>query len=102
MREAYAAFFISLAILGVVNWSSNRSYKSIILALAGFMGATYFHGGMIVGAIVFMIIIGINNLIKLFKSPASSKNYINILVINLLIIITITYYVMGKIEIPKF
>ena len=101
MRESYACFFIALAILGVVNWSSTGSYKSIILALAGFTGATYFHGGLIIGLLVFIVIIGIIHLRRLFKSSISSKNYLKVLLINLSIVILIVYYVSGKFEIPK-
>ena len=68
MREIYICFFLLLALCGVVSWFKTESFKSIILALIGFIGATILHGAMLVGAIVFMTIVGIKNLKQLFKS----------------------------------
>ena len=53
LREPYITFFLMLAMIGVVDWVKTKSFKSIITATIGFIGATYFHGAMITGLVVF-------------------------------------------------
>ena len=59
MREVFLVFFLLLAIYGIVKWIKKNNFKSIFIALAGFIGATHFHGAMLVGALVFMFLVGI-------------------------------------------
>ena len=75
LREVYVCFFLLVAIYGVVNWTKNEDFKSIIIAMIGFIGAAFFHGAMLIGAITFIAIIFItsfNNVFGLLK-----YNFIN-------------------------
>ena len=68
MREVYIVFFILLSIYGVVSWAKNYSFKSILLAMIGFIGGAFFHGAILVGAITFIVIVGISSLVRFYKS----------------------------------
>ena len=57
LREVYVCFFILIALHGVVDWVKTDKIKYIILATFGFTGATFFHGAMVVGLIVFGAIV---------------------------------------------
>ena len=44
LREIYICFFLLLAVYGVVVWTKTYNFKSLILVIIGFLGATFFHG----------------------------------------------------------
>ena len=48
LREVYVCFFLLVALHGVVGWVKTDKLNFLILASVGFLGATFFHGGMIV------------------------------------------------------
>ena len=80
LREVYVCFFLLVAIYGVVNWAKNEDFKSIIIAMIGFIGAAFFHGAMLIGAITFIAIIFITSFNKVFRllkyNFISLKNFI--------------------------
>ena len=57
LREAYVCFFLLFTMNAIVNWIHNRNLKSLILVAVGFIGATFFHGPMIIGAMCFFLIL---------------------------------------------
>jgi hypothetical protein len=57
LREIYVCFFLTLALYGVITWSKTKNFKSIILAMTGFIFAFFFHGALIFGSFVFLFII---------------------------------------------
>jgi len=90
MREIYMVFFILLAIYGVIEWSKEKNFKSIILAIIGFMSGAFFHGAIFVGAIAFLIIVGISALGQFIKLIINYK-------INLKTIIFLLIFLSGSI-----
>jgi len=54
LREAYIWFFLILGLLGVASWGRTGRFSSILLATFGFVGATFFHGAMIIGLLMFL------------------------------------------------
>ena len=62
MREVYMVFFILIAIHGITDWTKKNNLSSIIVAILGFVGATFFHGAMFIGALVFVAFLGIHSL----------------------------------------
>jgi len=100
MRETYICFFLLLAIYGVVNWSRLKDYKSIFLAIFGFIGATFFHGASIIGLFIFILIITLDNFKKSFKLILSLKINLKSLIAIILSLIILESYVSNKIEIP--
>jgi len=55
MREAYIWFFVLIALYGVALWARNGNLRYALLAVSGFLAATFFHGAMFLGAIFFLI-----------------------------------------------
>jgi len=67
MREVYISFFLLIAMLGIVNWSSKQDLKSIILIIFGFYVASKFHGASIFGLFVFFGVIFFNSILTTLK-----------------------------------
>ena len=59
MREVYICFFVLVALYGIVGWVKTDSFKSIVITITGFIGATFFHGAMFVGIFIFLVILKI-------------------------------------------
>ena len=100
MREVNVCFFTLLALYGVVDWIKTKNFKSIILGMIGFTGATFFHGAIFVGAIIFMIIIGITSLKQFFKSIIRFNINLKTLIIILFLIASSVVYFSDKVTIP--
>jgi len=102
LRESYITFFLLLAMIGVVDWVKTKSFKSIIIATMGFIGATFFHGAMITGLIVFLIIILVNSIRHFYKLINKGKIGKKSFIFMILGLIFITIYPIDKISVPKF
>jgi len=57
LREVFQSFFLLIAVIGIYYWVRDYSNRYIFLALFGFIGATFFHGPLIFGGIVFLLIV---------------------------------------------
>ena len=68
LREVYNSFFLIVAMIGIVNWTKTKSLKSIILTLFGFIGASFFHGVLLIGAIIFLFFLGYDSFKIFFRS----------------------------------
>jgi len=101
LREVYITFFFLLALHGIVNWTKNGDLKSIFLTAFGFIGATFFHGAMFLGLIVFFIIIGLNSFTILFRSLLRMRINLRSLIIFASILIFGIIIMVNKISIPK-
>ena len=100
LREPYVWFFLLVALYGIVCWSKDGGFKSLIIIFIGFSGATISHGGMFVGGFVFLIILVLFYFIKIIKSLKFLKISINSLTILSLLIITM-FYLVSLDSIPK-
>ena len=100
LREAYIIFFITVALYGVVSWLKTENIKSFIIAMIGFIGAIYFHGAMLVGAIIFLLILGKTSFKYFLKSFFKLRIKLNILVIFILFITISLLYLSNKIYVP--
>jgi 4-amino-4-deoxy-L-arabinose transferase-like glycosyltransferase len=100
LREAYIAFFLLLALYGIAGWIKNDEYKSIVLALIGFTGATFFHGALMVGGLVFLIIVGVVKLKQFLKLLTNLKINIESIILIILISIFLQNYLSNKINVP--
>lgn len=101
MREAYVWFFLLVALYGVVGWARSGGLKSILLALAGFTGATFFHGAMIVGALIFLLVIGFGALARTLRALSRSRVPLLSIVLVLVAAIGGALFVSGAISVPK-
>lgn len=101
LREAYIWFFLLVSIYGIVLWFENKGFKSMIIILLGFSGATFFHGGMFIGAFVFVIIVMITSFFEIIKRLYHLKIPINSLVLlSLSLIVTVVLFSVTD-SIPK-
>ena len=101
MKEVFVCFFLLLAIYYVIIWTRTNNFKYVFLSLIGFFGATFFHGAMIAGAIIFLIIIFFYNFRKLLKSLKNYKISFNTSLPVIFIIIGAVFIFENQIKIPK-
>ena len=101
MREVYVSFFLLIAIYGIVNWVRENNLKSIFQIIFGFVGATFFHGALIIGLFVFLFIIFLQSLkktLELFRDKRSLNIKTSILIIFSSTILIL--YFTNKISLP--
>lgn len=101
MREAYVWFFLLVALYGVVGWARSGGLKPIALVMVGFTGATFFHGAMIVGALVFLLVIGFSALARTFKALSRARVHLLSVVLVAGAAIGGGLFVSGAISVPK-
>ena len=99
MREVYIVFFILLSIYGVVSWAKNYSFKSILLAMIGFIGGAFFHGAILVGAITFIVIVGISSLVRFYKSIINYRINLKVLTFILFFLTSSALYLSNIIDV---
>ena len=99
MREVYMVFFLLMALYGVVSWAKNYSFKSIFLAMIGFIGGAFFHGAILVGAIIFIVIVGISSLVRFYKSLINYRINLKVLTYILLFLISSGFYLSNSFEV---
>jgi len=100
MREVYISFFLLLAMYGIVNWFRQRSYKSIVVVIIGFIGATFFHGSLIIGLFVFLFFITLDSFKKTFKLLLMKRINLKILIIIIFSLTILGLYFTNKISLP--
>ena len=99
MREVYFCFFLLIALNGVCDWVKQETFKSFILALSGFVGGVFFHGSVIVGAIIFIIFVGGVTLKKIFISLINLRiNSLNLMIF-LIFLGIVQLYITNKISV---
>lgn len=101
MREAYIQFFVLLALYGVVGWARSGGIKPIILTATGFIGATFFHGAMIVGAFAFLLVVGISAVDRLGKALLRRRVHFSSVVLILSSVACVGLFVSGFLTVPK-
>jgi 4-amino-4-deoxy-L-arabinose transferase-like glycosyltransferase len=100
MREVYICFFLLLAMYGIVNWARDKNYKSIVIVIIGFVGATFFHGSSIIGLFVFLFLITLDSFKKTFKLLLIKRINLKILIIIIFSALILGLYFMNKIKLP--
>ncbi len=101
LREVYTAFFLLVAMHGIVDWIREEKFKSIILALIGFIGGTLFHGGIIIGAFVFFALIVLRSFKKIFELILTYHTSPKHLLIIVSCVIFLLFYISNNIHVPK-
>ena len=101
LREVYSSFFLLVVALGIFYWIETSSNNSLILVIFGFTGASFFHGPLILGAIIFLFIVFLSALKQIFKSLSSTRLNLQSLIIIILAASFIYAFVTNKIYIPK-
>ena len=101
LREAYVWFFILIALYGVVCWFKEESFKSLIITFVGFFLATFYHGGMFIGGLIFLSILLLFYLRQILKSLKNFKISIKSLIILICSILSLFYFLYIADDIPK-
>lgn len=101
MREVYVTFFLLVAFFGIVNWVRSGSFKSIIVALLGFVGGAFFHGGIFIGALIFLSIVLKKTFLNFMKVFLAKPIKLKSIYIIILITIFSGSYFTNNIKIPK-
>lgn len=101
MREAYVCFFFLIALHGVVRWARSGCIAPAILAVVGFVGATFFHGAMIVGAFMFSLVFGLNELARAQKALLRGRLIVLSVVLLSVGALGVTNFVSTDISLPK-
>jgi hypothetical protein len=101
MREAYIWFFLSLALLGVVRWARAGGLAPLLLATFGFVGATFFHGAMVVGLLVFGGVVLWRSIKRVVLGLLRSKLRVFALVLAVLALLPVAGFLGGVISVPK-
>ena len=100
MREAYISFFILLGLYGVVSWIKTDRVLFLFIATIGFIAATFFHGAMIIGLIIFGFIFCLISFIRLSKLLYSFKINLKIFTFFLIFLTFLGFYLTNKIYVP--
>ena len=101
LREVYQGFFILVAIIGIFYWIKTARLKYIFLTMLGFIGATFFHGALILGGVVFLMIVVLINIKKMFVSIISLRLNVQAFTIAILAVVILQFFFLNKIYLPK-
>jgi hypothetical protein len=101
MREAYIWFFLLLGLLGAVRWARQGGVKPLLLAAFGFVGATFFHGAMIVGLLVFGGVVLWRSIKRVALGLLRSRVRVFALVLVVLASFPLAGFLGGVISVPK-
>ena len=98
MREVYITFFLLVAFYGIVKWIEEKNLKFFFLTVIGFISATFFHGGSVVGLFIFLIIVSIYTFVESMKLIMIYKIKVNVLMFLAFSMLIITLYITNKIS----
>ena len=101
MREVYVTFFLLIALNYVVDWTRTRSLKSFFLVILNFMIGTAWHGGVIVGLIIYLGFAFIPYVKYIFKKLLNGFIMLKSLIACLLIVTFINLFNTNDIYLPK-
>lgn len=100
-REAYIVFFLVVALYGVVGWARSGDGLAFGLAMLGFVGATFIHGGMIVSAVVLLAILALGAARRLLKALTYGRVRIALLGFVFLALTGLGLFVSDVVDVPK-
>ena len=102
MREIYVCFFLLITFYNLVNWNHNGSLKSFFFVIFGFILGTFFHGGVFLGLLIFLIAVFLKNINRFIRKLYHSIIVLKpLIVLFLLIIPAISFYDMKDFKVPK-
>lgn len=101
MREAYIWFFVAVSLYGVTGWFQAGSRRFLLIAVLGFIGATFFHGAMLVGALAFLGLISMASLRRLVGALRRRNANLVALSLTVVTVALIGTYVAGGFSVPK-
>ena len=100
LREVYIVFFLLLALYGITLWIKTYSFKSMIISTIGFVGAVFFHGGLLVGALIFFSIMGYTSIKKILSLFINLKINFKFLIITFFFTTFLQLYFTNQLSVP--
>jgi 4-amino-4-deoxy-L-arabinose transferase-like glycosyltransferase len=100
LREVYVYFFILFALIGVVRWVKFNKLLDLLIAVFGFIVASFFHGVMFLGLLVLIGFVFYRAFVDLLLSLKTAKLSLVQLVSLLACVIVITAFFQSWIVIP--
>lgn len=101
MREVYVVFFLLLGLLGTVRWARCGGPLHMGTALAGFIGATFFHGAMFVALLAFLGLAAVRYAQACLPLLPQGRLRLVPLVLLLAIVISGALFARGEFRLPK-
>ena len=101
LRESYVWFFLLVAVYGLLCWSKEKTFKSFIIISTGFFGASFYHGGMIVGGFAFLFIIFVTSFNETLKRLQYSKISISSITLLSISLVSLIFLIAISDSLPK-
>lgn len=101
MREAYVVLFFVLGLICVVRWSRQGGILPIIGGLLAFAAAAFFHGGMFVAALAFLMLVAGRSLKELFSALSRRRLKVTAAIVLVIALGTFVVYVTSDVSIQK-
>lgn len=101
MREAYVVLFFVLGLIFVVRWSRQGGILPIIGGLLAFFVSTFFHGGMFVAALAFLMLVAWRSLKELFSALYRRRLKVTTAIVLVIALGTFVLYVTSGVSIQK-
>lgn len=98
MREPYITLLLALAVLNAISWFRTRRIRYFFLTVSWFSSAVFFHGGMAVGLVIYLIVVLIQSGWDLIRGREKT---LKSLVLCCLIVGPGSVYLISDFDIPK-
>lgn len=101
MREAYTWFFFTVMLLGVVQWVRRTTAVSVLMVAVGVVGATLYHGAMIVAGIAFLGLLVLHQSARLFRLLLYSRVDPKAALVMAPALVVVVYVLVSGVSLPK-
>lgn len=101
MREAYIWFFLSLTLLGVALSARSGSLTRVLLVLTGVVGATLYHGAMIVAGLTFAIMLMFSRILRTIQLLLRARLELRALLILSIALFVLVFTIALRLPLPK-
>jgi 4-amino-4-deoxy-L-arabinose transferase-like glycosyltransferase len=101
MREAYIHFFIALALIGIVRWFRKPNISALILIVVGLVGATFFHGAIALGFVIFALLLLIHTTTRLLYTLPKFRLPLFYTSSSIIVLISLSLCIVIGLQLPK-
>lgn len=101
MREAYIWFFLLLGLICVVRWARNGGLWPAAGAVGAFIGATFFHGAMLVAVLAFLGLVAIKAAQRKLAALSRRRLPVFSILTGAAAAVLLAGYVFSDISVPK-
>ena len=101
MREAYIHFFITLALIGFVRWFRKPKIHALFLVVVGLVGATFFHGAIALGLVIFALLLFIHTTTRLLYALPKFRLPLFYTFSTIIVLISLSLCIAIGLQLPK-